>query len=345
MEFTAQQIADFLKGSVEGDPTVSVGSFSKIEEGVPGTITFLANLKYERYIYRTKASIVLVNNDFKPTAPIEATLVKVPDPYTSLAMLMELAEKSKVKKQGIDATAYVSPTASIEENCYIGPFACIGDGAKIGRGSMIYPYTYVGDNVGIGENTVLYPHVTVYPDCVIGNNCIIHAGVVIGADGFGFAPADGVYKKIAQMGNVVIEDDVEIGANTTIDRAVMGSTFIRKGVKLDNLIQIAHNVEIGHHTAMAAQVGIAGSTKIGSNCMFGGQAGVAGHVHIGDNSQIAAQSGIISSLEADSKVMGTPSIPLRKFLRSSILFEKLSELYQTLNKLEREMEELKKNKQ
>ena len=345
MEFTAQQIADFLKGSVEGDPAASVRSFSKIEEGVPGTITFLANLKYERYIYRTKASIVLVNNDFKPTAPIEATLIKVPNPYTSLAMLMEYAAKSKTGKQGIDATAYVSPTASIEENCYIGPFACISDGAKIGKGSMIYPYTYVGDNAGIGENTVLYPHVTVYPDCLIGNNCIIHAGVVIGADGFGFAPDDGVYKKIAQMGNVVIEDDVEIGANTAIDRAVMGSTFIRKGVKLDNLIQIAHNVEIGHHTAMAAQVGVAGSTKIGSNCMLGGQVGVVGHVHIGDNSQIAAQSGIMSSLEAGSKVMGTPSIPLQKFLRSSILFEKFSELYQTLNKLEREMEELKKNKQ
>ena len=344
MEFTARQIADFLKGDVVGDPAAQVSGFSKIEEGIPGTITFLANVKYEPYIYKTKASIVLVNNDFKPTATIESTLIRVPNAYASLAALMELAEQSKVKKSGVDSTASLSATATIGENCYIGAFACIGDNATIGKGCMIYPHTCIGDNVSIGEQTILYPHVTIYAGCIIGKNCIIHAGVVIGADGFGFAPEDGKYKKIAQLGNVCIEDNVEVGANTTIDRAVMGSTTIREGVKLDNLIQIAHNVEIGRHTAIAAQAGIAGSAKIGTNCVVGGQAGFAGHIHVGDNSQIAAQSGVIGNLPEKSKVMGTPPIPLTRFLRSSILFGKLPDLYNTLNRLEREVEELKKNK-
>jgi len=343
MEFTAQQIADILKGSVAGDPATKVSGFSKIEEGVPGTITFLANLKYEQHIYVTKASIVLVNNDFKPTAPIEATLIKVPNAYSSLAKLMELAEQSKAKKSGVDAMSFISASASIEEDCYIGAFAYIGENAKIGKGSIIYPYAYIGDNACIGEQTTVFPHVTVYKDCIIGNNCIIHAGAVIGSDGFGFAPEDGKYKKIVQLGNVVIEDDVEIGANTTVDRAVMGSTIIHSGVKLDNLIQIAHNVEVGYHTAMAAQTGIAGSTKIGDNCMFGGQVGIIGHLQIGDNAQIAAQSGITKNVRTNAKVMGTPFLPLTGFLRSHILFERLPELNTKINRLEREIEELKKN--
>ena len=345
MEFTAQQIADFLQGNVVGDPAAKVSGFSKIEEGLPGTITFLANAKYEQYIYQTRSSIVLVNNDFQPTAPIEATLIKVPNAYASLAMLMELAEQSKARKSGVDSTACLSATATIDADCYIGAFACIGENATIGKGCMIYPHTCIGDNVRIGEQTILYPHVTVYADCIIGKRCIIHAGAVIGSDGFGFAPENGKYKKIVQLGNVCIEDDVEIGANTAIDRAVMGSTTIREGVKLDNLIQIAHNVEIGHHTAIAAQAGIAGSAKIGENCVIGGQAGFAGHIRVGDHSQIAAQSGVIGNMPEKSRVMGTPPIPLTRFMRSSVIFERLPDLYNTLNRLEREIEELKKNKQ
>ena len=345
MEFTAQQIADLLKGSVVGNPDAKVSAFSKIEEGLPGTLTFLANAKYERYLYQTKASIVLVNNDFNPSAPTEATLVKVPNAYASLARLMELAEQSKDKKSGVNSTAYISATSTVEEDCYIGAFACIGENSSVGKGCRIYPYVYIGDRVTVGDNTVLYPHAVVYDGCTIGNNCIIHAGAIIGSDGFGYASENGAYKKIAQLGNVIIEDDVDVGANTTIDRAVMGATIIRKGVKLDNLIQIAHNVEIGKNTAMAAQVGIAGSTKVGENCELGGQAGLGGHIRIGDHTQVAAQSGIISNIGANSRLMGYPAIPLKNFLRSSILFKKLPELYDTINQLEKEIEELKKDKQ
>ena len=345
MEFTAQQIADYLAGTVEGNPTVKVNDFSKIEEGKPGTITFLANTKYERYIYHTNASIVLVNNDFTPASPIEATLIKVPNPYKSLAVLMELAEPVKVKKNGIDPTACIAKTASVGDSCYIGVYACIGENSKIGNNCRIYPHTYVGDNVSIGDQTTLYPHAVIYNDCLIGANCIIHAGAVIGSDGFGFAPDGSEYKKIAQIGNVIIEDDVEIGANTTIDRAVMGSTFIRRGVKLDNLIQIAHNVDVGEHSVMAAQTGVAGSTKIGANCMFGGQVGLSGHIQIGDQTQIAAQSGVMSSAKANAQIMGSPAMPIKNYLRSSILFEKLPELYKTLSRLEKEIEDMKSNKQ
>jgi UDP-3-O-[3-hydroxymyristoyl] glucosamine N-acyltransferase len=345
MEFTAQQIADYLKGNVVGDPTTKVNDFSRIEEGLPGTITFLANPKYEHFIYTTKASIVLVNRDFSPVSAIEPTLITVPDAYVSLAMLLNLAEQSKNRKSGIDPSAFIAGTASLGENCYIGTFAYIGEEAVIGKNCMIYPHVYIGDKVKIGDNTIVYPHVVIYEGCVTGNNCIIHAGAVIGADGFGFAPENGEYKKIAQLGNVILEDDVEVGANTTIDRAVIGSTLIHKGVKLDNLIQIAHNVEIGKNTVMASQVGIAGSTKVGANCMFGGQAGISGHLNIGDNTQIGAQSGIISNVEANARLMGTPSIPIKKFMRASIIIEKLPEIYQTLNQLQKEVEELKKNKQ
>ncbi|MDR1116473.1 MAG: UDP-3-O-(3-hydroxymyristoyl)glucosamine N-acyltransferase [Tannerella sp.] len=345
MEFTAQQIADFLKGDVVGNPTTKVNNFSRIEEGLPGTITFLANPKYEHFIYQTKASIVLVNRDFSPVSTIEPTLIKVANAYTSLAMLLNLVEQAKNRKYGIDPSAFIAETASIGENCYIGTFTYIGEKTVIGNGCLIYPHTYIGDNVKIGDNTIVYPHVTVYEGCVVGNNCIIHAGAVIGADGFGFAPENGEFKKIAQLGNVILENNVEIGANTTIDRAVMGSTLIRQGVKLDNLIQIAHNVEIGKNTVMASQVGVAGSTKVGSNCMLGGQVGLGGHINIGDNTQVGAQSGIISNVKANARIMGTPAIPLKNYLRSSIIFEKLPEIYQTLNLLQKDLEELKKNKQ
>ena len=344
MEFTAQQIADFLKGSVEGDPAAKVNNFSKIEEGKPGTITFLANPKYEHFIYQTKASIILVNKDFSPTAAIESTLIRVSNAYTSLATLLNLVEQSKKRKSGIDTSAFIARTAVVGENCYVGTFTYIGEETVIGKGCMIHPHVYIGDHVKIGDNTIIYPHVTIYDGCIIGNNCIFHAGAVIGADGFGFASDNGIYKKIPQLGNVIIEDEVEIGANTAIDRAVIGSTTIHKGVKLDNLIQIAHNVEIGENTAMASQVGIAGSTKVGSNCMFGGQVGLGGHITIGDNTQIGAQSGVISNIRENSQIMGTPAIPIKRFMQSSIIIRKLPEIYQTLNRLEKEVEELKKNK-
>jgi UDP-3-O-[3-hydroxymyristoyl] glucosamine N-acyltransferase len=344
MEFTAQQIADFLNGSVEGDPTAKVNNFSKIEEGSSGSLTFLANPKYEHFIYKTKASIVLVNEDFMPTSEIKATLIRVPNAYASLAILMNMVEQSKTRKSGIDSSAFIAQDAVIGEDCYVGTLACIGEKTEIGKGCMIYPHAYIGDRVKIGENTTIYPHATLYDGCVVGKNCIIHAGAVIGADGFGFAPENGVYKKIPQLGNVILEDEVEIGANTTIDRAVMGSTLIHKGVKLDNLIQVAHNVEIGENTVMASQVGIAGSTKVGSNCMLGGQVGLGGHITIGDNTQIGAQSGIISHVGENAKIMGYLAIPIKDFMRSNILFKKLPEIYQSLNQLKKEVEELKRNK-
>jgi UDP-3-O-[3-hydroxymyristoyl] glucosamine N-acyltransferase len=344
MEFTAQQIADFLKGSVEGDPAAKINGFSKIEEGIPGTVTFLANPKYEQFIYRTKASVVLVNKDFSPASEITSTLIRVPNAYTSLAALLNLAEQFKPRKNGIDTSAFIARTATVGENAYVGIFAYIGEETTIGTGCLIYPHAYIGDRVKIGDNTVIYPHVTVYDGTVIGNNCIIHAGAVIGADGFGFAPENGSYKKIPQLGNVLIEDEVEVGANTAIDRAVIGSTVIHKGVKLDNLIQVAHNVEIGENTVMAAQTGVAGSTKVGSGCMFGGQVGLGGHITIGDRSQIAAQAGIISNMKENSQVMGTPAFPIKNFMQSSVIIRKLPEIYRTLNRLEKEVEELKKNK-
>ena len=343
MEFTAQQIADLLKGTVVGDPTVKVRDFSRIEEGIQGTITFLANPKYEHFIYETKASIILVNEDFTPSSEIKPTLIKVPNAYTSLALLLNVAEQSKMKKSGIDSTAFISATASVGTDCYIGAFVYIGENTTIGKGCMIYPHACIGDNIKVGDNTIFYPHSVIYDGCVIGSNCIIHAGAVIGADGFGFAPENGEFTKIAQLGNVVIEDDVEIGANTTLDRAVIGSTTIHKGVKLDNLIQIGHNVEVGQNTVMAALTGISGSTKIGSNCMFGGQVGIGGHINIGDNTQVGAQSGIISNIKEGSQILGSPPLPVKNFIRSSLLFEKLPDIYKTINKLVKEVEELKKN--
>lgn len=343
ISFTAEQIATVLNGTIEGEPSVAVNNFSKIEEGKPGTLTFLANPKYTHYIYETKASIVLVNNDFVAEKPIQATLIRCANAYAALAILMDMVEKAKPQKVGIEKMSYVAETASIGENVYVGSFAYIGESAKVANGAKIYPQAYIGDNVTIGENTIIYPGAKIYQGCVIGNNCIIHAGAVIGSDGFGFAPENGVYKKIPQMGVVIVEDDVEIGANTTIDRAVMDATIIHKGVKLDNLIQVAHNVEIGENTVMAAQVGISGSTKIGKNCMFGGQVGLGGHITIGDNANIGAQSGIISNVKPNAQIIGAPAIPIKDFFRSSVVFPKLPEIYRQLAQLQKEVEELKSN--
>lgn len=342
MEFSAQQIATFLSGSVEGNPEVKVCNFSKIEEGKPGTLTFLANPKYEHYIYQTEASIVLVNQDFVPSEPVKATLIKVANAYSALAMLLDLVEKEKSRKSGIDSTARIPDSAKIGEGAYIGNFAYIGDHTVIGKNCKIYPYAYIGDHVTVGDNCTFYPHVTVYSNCMIGNNCIFHAGSVIGSDGFGFAPEGNSYKKIPQLGNVIIEDDVEIGANTTIDRAVMDSTIIRKGVKLDNLIQIAHNVEIGENTVMAAQVGIAGSVKVGKHCMFGGQVGLAGHLKIGDQVTLGAQAGVISDIKEGETVLGAPAINAKSFMRSSAIFSRLPEMYRAMGQMQREIEQLKK---
>jgi UDP-3-O-[3-hydroxymyristoyl] glucosamine N-acyltransferase len=342
MEFTAQQIASVLGGTVEGDPEVKVNNFSKIEEGKPGTLTFLANPKYEHFIYNTEASIVLVNNDFTPIEPIRATLVKVENAYSSLAILLNMVEKTKEKKAGVSSTAFIATSANVGDDCYIGNFAYIGENVKLGKSCRIYPNVFVGDNVTIGDNCILYPHVTIYEGCIVGNYCILHAGCVIGSDGFGFAPEGDSYKKIPQLGNVIIEDNVEIGANTTIDRAVMNSTIIHRGVKLDNLVQIAHNVEVGENTVMAAQVGIAGSVKIGNHCMFGGQVGLSGHIHVTDNVVFGAQCGVISSVEEPMTLLGAPAINAKAFMRSSAIFNRLPEIYRTMGQMQREIEQLKK---
>ena len=342
MTLTANQIADFLKGEIIGDPEVKVSNFSKIEEGKAGTITFLANPKYTHYIYDTDADIVLVNSDFEPEKPVSATLIKVPNAYAALASLMEMINKSTPRKNGIDAMSFIAPTANLGEDVYVGAFAYIGEQAEIGEGCKVYPQSFIGDNVKIGKNTVIYPGVKIYHNCQIGEDCILHSGAVIGADGFGFSKEGDIYHKIPQLGNVIIEDDVEIGANTTIDRAVMGSTIIHRGVKLDNLIQVAHNCEIGENTAMAAQVGIAGSTKVGENCVFGGQVGLGGHITIGKNSQIGAQSGIISNIKEGSEIIGSPAMPVKSFFKSSIIMPKLPDMYRQLNALEKELSELKK---
>jgi UDP-3-O-[3-hydroxymyristoyl] glucosamine N-acyltransferase len=346
MEFSAQQIANVLNGIIEGNPEVKASRFSKIEEGRPGAITFLANPKYESYIYTTQASIVLVNSDFIPSAAIGATIIRVPDAYVALATLLNMVEQAKSRKTGIDSTAFIAPSATVGEGCYIGSMTCIGNHSVIGRDCLIYPQVYIGDHVTVGDHTILYPHVTIYDDCRIGKNCILQAGAVIGSDGFGFAPEGEEYRKIPQLGNVILEDGVEIGANTTIDRAVMDATVIGQGVKLDNLIQVGHNVEIGENTVIAAQTGIAGSVKIGKHCMFGGQVGVAGHLHITDHVQIGAQSGINRNITKPEPMMGYMAIPARDFFRSTVLFNKLPEIYRTINQLQKEINELKsKNNQ
>jgi len=341
MEFTAQQIANVLGGTVDGDPEIKVNNFSKIEEGKPETLTFLANPKYEHYIYSTKASIVLVNNSFVPSEPIAATLIKVANAYASLAILLDMVEKAKSKKTGIASTAFIASSCKMGENCFVGHFAYIGENTIIGKDCYIYPNTFIGDNVTVGENCILYPHATIYEACKIGNNCILHAGSVIGSDGFGFAPEGESYKKIPQLGNVILEDDVEIGANTTIDRAVMDSTIIHKGVKLDNLIQIAHNVEVGENTVMAAQVGIAGSAKVGHHCMFGGQVGLAGHIHVGDHVSLGAQSGIAGNVKENSILLGSPAFNVKEYMRSVAVYKRLPEMYRAMGQMQQEIEKLK----
>lgn len=342
VSFTAEQIASVLNGTIEGDSSVVVNNFSKIEEGKPGTLTFLANPKYTNYIYTTEASIVLVNNDFVADQPVKATLIRCANAYASLAILLNMVEQAKPKKTGIEDMSFVAESATLGKDVYVGAFAYISSNAKIGDNVKIYPQSYIGDNVVIGDNTIVYSGAKVYSDSRIGSNCILHSGSVIGADGFGFAPDEnGVYNKIPQMGIVIVEDNVEVGANTTIDRAVMDATIVHKGVKLDNLIQIAHNVEVGENTVMAAQVGVSGSTKIGKQCMFGGQVGLGGHITVGDGANVGAQSGIISNIKPGAQVLGAPAIPVKDFFRSSVVFPKLPDMYRQLAQMQKELDALK----
>ncbi len=344
MEFTASAIAGFLKGEIEGDPEVKVNTIAKIEEGHKGALSFLANPKYEHYIYTTSSSIVLVNKSFVPSGKISATLIKVENAYESFASLLRMVDQARPRKKGIHPTAVIEPGAKIGADVYIGPYAYIGDNCQIGDNCSLYPNVYVGDNTKIGSRSVLYPGVKVYHECILGEGCIIHAGTVIGSDGFGFAPqSENEYMKIPQLGNVILEDNVEIGANVTIDRATMGSTVIRKGVKLDNLIQIGHNVEVGENTVMAAQTGIAGSTKIGKNCMFGGQVGIAGHIKIAAGTKIGAQAGILGDVkEENTAIIGSPAFEIKQFMKSSVIFRRLPDLKVKTDNLEKEIEALKK---
>lgn len=343
MEFTAKQIADFIGGKVEGDANATVNTFAKIEEGKKGAISFLSNPKYLQYIYETQSSIVLINNDVKLEHPVSATLIRVDNAYESVAKLLQLYDAARPKKQGIDSLAFISPKAKIGDHVYIGAFAYIGDNAVIGDGAMIHPHATIGDNVKIGNKCLIYPNVVIYEGCKLGNNVTIHSGSVIGADGFGFAPNTEGYEKIPQIGIVTIEDDVEIGANTCIDRSTMGTTTIRKGVKLDNLIQVGHNVEIGENTVMSAQTGIAGSTKIGSWCMFGGQVGLAGHITIGDKTFLGAQSGVPGNIKGNETLIGTPPMEPKAYFKSQAIFRKLPELYKQINELQKQVNELKEN--
>jgi UDP-3-O-[3-hydroxymyristoyl] glucosamine N-acyltransferase len=344
MEFTAATIAGFLNGEIVGDPDIKVNTIAKIEEGHSGALSFLANPKYEHYIYDTMSSVVLVNKSFVPSAKIEATLIRVENSYEAFASLLRLVDQARPRKKGIHSTAVIEPTAKIGADVYIGPFVYIGENCIVGDGCSIYPHVYIGDNTQLGKNCTLNPGVKIYHDCILGEACIIHAGTVIGSDGFGFAPqSDNEYMKIPQLGNVILEDNVEIGANVTIDRATMGSTIIHKGVKLDNLIQIGHNVEIGENSVMAAQTGISGSTKVGRNCMFGGQVGLAGHIKIANGTKIGAQGGILGSVkEENTIIIGSPAIELKQFMKCSVVFKKLPEMKNKIDTMEKEIESLKK---
>lgn len=337
MQFTANQIAQLANGTVVGDGEVAVSTVAKIEEGHPGAISFLANPKYTHYIYETKSSVVLVRDDFEPEHPVSATLIKVADPYATVARLLQMvAQMTEPQYSGIEQPSYIAEGVELPDDVYVGAFAYIGRGAKIGRGVKIFPQAYIGDNVVIGDNTVIKPGVKVYHNCRIGARCIIHAGAVIGADGFGFAPVNHEYSKIPQIGNVDIADDVEIGANTCVDRATMGSTRIHHGVKLDNLIQVAHNVEIGENTVMASQVGVAGSTKIGARCMVAGQVGFAGHITVGDDNMIGAQSGIPNSVGSGKRLMGYPAVEGREFARNLVYVKSIPELQRRIIALEKQ---------
>ncbi len=337
MEFSAEQIASFVNGTVDGDGHVKVSTFAKIEEGHPGALTFLANPKYTNYIYQTQASVVLVNNDFVPEHPLNVTLIRVADPYSTLAQLLTLVSQTMCPpKRGIEQPSFVSAGVELPDDCYVGAFAYIGQGCKIGHNVQIYPQAYIGDNVTIADGAIIYSGVKIYHHCQIGANCIIHSGAVIGADGFGFAPLpDGSYSKIAQIGNVVLEDNVEIGANTTVDRATMGSTRIKSGTKLDNLIQVAHNVTVGRNTVVAAQAGIAGSAHVGENCMIGGQVGIAGHISVGNRVSLGAQSGIPGNVPDGACLMGYPAVDAREFKRNAVYTKHLAQLYERVAKLEK----------
>lgn len=344
MEFTAKKIAEFVQGRVVGDENATVNSFAKIEEGKPGAISFLSNDKYTQYIYTTDASVVLVDEGLKLDNEVKCTLIRVKNAYEAVAKLLQLYESIKPKKKGVSSLAFIDPTAEIGKDCYIGPFVAIAQNAKIGDGAILHPHVTIGEGAIIGNNTEIYSNAVVYHNCKVGNNCILHAGCVIGADGFGFAPTADGYDKIPQIGIVTIEDNVEIGANTCIDRSTMGSTYIRQGVKLDNLVQIAHNTDIGANTVMSSQVGIAGSTKVGEWCMFGGQVGIAGHIKIGNKVMLGAQSGVPSSLKDNQELIGTPPMEMKPYFRSQAIFRRLPEMYKELNELRKELDELKANK-
>lgn len=340
MEFTAAQIAEALQGSVEGDENVRVHNVAPIEAGKPGTLSFLSNPKYKTHIYNTDASIVIVNDDFKAEKPVKATIVRVPDAYQAFATLLSMYEQAKPVPEGIDEMAKIDNSAELGEKVFVDSFAVIGKNVKIGDKVQIHAQVYLGDNVSIGEGSIIYPGVKIYHDCQIGKQVTIHAGAVIGSDGFGFAPKKGEnYQKIPQIGNVILEDHVEIGANTCIDRATMGSTIIREGVKLDNLIQIAHNVEIGAHTVMAAQVGISGSTKIGKDCMFAGQVGLAGHLSIGNNVKIGAQAGVGGHIKDNQTVLGSPAINYLQERKAMAVYRNLPEMWKRLGDLEKKIEQ------
>jgi UDP-3-O-[3-hydroxymyristoyl] glucosamine N-acyltransferase len=346
MEFKATDIASFLKGEVIGDGNVKVSGISKIEEGKPGTLSFLANPKYENYIYSTNSDIVLVNRSFEPKSEVKATLIKVDDAYQGFALLLDLyVQTKKNTRTGIENPSYIDQTAKLGEDIYVGAFASIGRNVKIGNHVKIFPQVFVGDNVTIGDDCILYAGVKIYDDCVIGNNCILHSGVVIGSDGFGFAPQeDGTYKKIPQIGNVVLEDDVEIGANTAVDCGTFGSTIIRRGAKIDNLVQIAHNCEIGENTVIAGQTGMAGTTKVGKNCKFAGQVGLAGHLTIGNNVQIGAQSGVSKSVKDNEIVLSSPAVNYREAIKTYTIIRNLPKFREEFIQLQKDVESLKQAK-
>jgi len=337
MQFTAHEISLMLDGTVDGDPNVSVNQLAKIEDAAAGSLSFLANPKYEQYLYTTNASLVIVNKDLVLSDKVSATLIRVDNAYTAFTILLEKYNTIKMNKTGIETPSFIHPSAKIGKNAYIGAFAYIGPNVTIGDNCKVFPNTYIADDVTIGNNVTFYAGVKVYFDCHIGNNVIIHSGTVIGGDGFGFAPQpDGTYTKVAQIGNVILEDDVEIGANTTIDRATLGSTIIRKGVKLDNLIQIAHNVEIGNNTVVAAQTGISGSAKIAENCIIGGQVGIVGHITLAKGTQVQAKSGIGRSIDIEGKKWaGAPAISYTDHMRSQVVLNRLPDLEKKIEELEK----------
>jgi len=346
MNFSAAQIALLINGKIEGDVNTSINSFGKIEEAREGQLAFLANPKYEDHLYTTQASVIIINEALQLRQPVTATLIRVPDAYTAFATLLaKYQEMMRQQMSGVQQPSYIAKTASYGQNVFIGAFACLGENVKLGNNTKIFSHVFLGENVKVGENTIIHPGVKIYQDCIIGSNVTIHAGAVIGSDGFGFAPQpDGSFKKVPQIGNVVIEDDVEIGANTTIDRATIGSTIIKAGAKLDNLIQVAHNVEVGNSTVIAAQTGISGSTKIGKNAMIGGQVGIVGHLQIGDGAKINAQSGVTKSVEAGKAVTGSPAYDYTAALRSQSISRKLPELEKRVKELEALIKQLKGEK-